>query len=117
MFACGSGEKRGRTRALLFCAAGCSGAALFFAVNQPPPICASDSDLEQIGCYDPDLDIDITEINYTPSDEKMVKSFCFWFLILASPSLIGVLRSRRHAANPWGKPEEDKKMKPELPPA
>jgi hypothetical protein len=87
-----SGEKHGRARALLICAAWCVGIA-FVAFGQAP------------GCDESNPDVCGQLI-----DKQLADALVFWSLLLGTPALIGVLESRQGARNPWSKPEEHKSV-------
>ncbi len=91
-----SGEKRGRTIALLRWVGGVFGLALLVAIMMGSPSCRSS---DEYGCDD------YADDRFAPSLDQRLGGFVWVAMVLGVPAGFGVLESRRSVANPWAKPE------------
>jgi hypothetical protein len=93
------GEKAGRWLALLKGSAWIAGIAFFAAAMTGNPSCEVPGDPLGGGCEQ------YADDGYEPTLEQRGARFLFWALMLGLPAGFGLMDARRHANNPWRRPD------------
>jgi hypothetical protein len=99
-FAKDAADKRGRWDALWKGTAWCVGIAVFGAMQIGEPSCAqSDDDPLRGGC------VEYADDGYSPGPDQRYAKFLGYVVLLLVPVSMGVGSGRRHASNPWRRPQ------------